>query len=57
VDLAPKIQSSRSAMTIESPIVTIVWRMSWPCMKRKMLTCMQADDRRAQEAARQRDHE
>ncbi len=28
-----------SASTIEMPIVTSVWRRSWPCMKRKIVTC------------------
>ena len=29
----------RSASTIEMPIVTMVWRSSWPCMKRNTETC------------------
>ena len=29
-----KIQIRTSAMTIDRPIVTIVWRSSWPCMWR-----------------------
>ena len=36
----------RSASTIEMPIVTMVWRSSWPCMKRNTETCSRKPDQR-----------
>jgi len=33
-----KIHSRMSAMTIDRPMVTIVWRRSWPCMWRRIST-------------------
>ena len=37
---APIAHISRSAITIDRPIVTMVWRRSCPCMKRKIDTCI-----------------
>ena len=36
----PNTHSRMSAITIDSPIVTIVCRRSSPCMKRKIDTCI-----------------